>query len=503
MPSQIVLEWEVSVAGTPFGPAAAAAALAAVELYDNATTDPVLGQLFGLTVDADVTAPGAGVATRTLTLNMDAANAPTAPPPFPCNPRTSTPPQLPYPLRESVTLPGSFVPENGVMAVPTTATQVPSLAVGDIVQFLSQIGVFYEIGVVASSAITLTAPYTGITGATGAYKEKPVPVVLAAIYSTSPLDTNGVATVPAIVADAGARTVELTYDDSAGGGPFTATVQLTGKRPAAVTLEGGSVDIAVILGMEIASAGAFDNSVGQITLVELSSELPTIPINATPTNFAQLTDEAQLLITRHLAYLPPSYFALAGQGSSRVMLTGDFFVTTGSKYVPTSVDQSAVLSAGDVLQFASQPALPGGLPTVEALNANGQWKTEEVFYVVEDVGPKSLTLTTPYTGLDENFTGYNNANSNAGTKGNLGSKVEKKATGAFWIDPSEAAPPSDDALSAPLGQFVAPGVAVPPPNPPFAPATFPAPTFLSNLFTRTLQLALKVSVVPQAITFLP
>lgn len=492
MANQIILAWTVDIANTPIGATQAAARLAAIDLYDNALTDPVLGQLFGLTVDDDATTHDATSATRTLTLNMNnAVGSGNAPPPFPCHPRTSTPPQPPYPLVRTVTLPGSFFATNGSATVDTAVTQIPSLTPGDTVQFLSQKGVIYTVlAVPDTSTVTLTTPFTGTSGNTGAFKEVAAPATIVALYSTSDLDTDGVSTTPAIPAGSGARTVDVTYKDSLGAGPFTITVHLTGKRPTAVALAGGSIDIAEIVNIVVLSSGSFGNSVGQITLVELSEALPAIPSNATPRDFVNLTDEAQLLIDRALAYMPPSYFAIAQQGESRPQLEGDFFLTTGSINVPTSVDQSSVLSQGDVIQFAEQMTL------------NSPFGTTDVLYTVATVSPKLITLTTPFTGVDNNNTGTNNVgtNSNMGTKGNLGSELQEKASGAFFA--GAAAPPSNDQLSGPLGQFVALETASPPPNPPGAPATVPAPTFLSGLFTRTLSLGLKgIPITSQTVAF--
>lgn len=504
MANQIVLSWDVDVTNTSLGPAGAATRLAAVPLYNNPVTDPVLGALFGLTVatGGDVTTtPNATTARRTLTLNM--TNVPAtrkAPPPFPCHPITSTPPVLPgYPLRRTVTLAGSFFVTNGSATVPTTATQMPALVAGNVVQFLSQQGVFYTVsGAPAPTAttVTLTTPYTGTTGNTGAFKEVAAPVTIAAIYSTSPLDTAGVGTVtPAVTVGPGARTISLTYTDSLGAGPFTVTTSLLGKRPAPLVLAGGSIDIAVITGMFVASTGAFTNSVGQITLVELSTAPPGLPANPTRLDLQRITDEGQLLIDRALAYLPPSYFALAQQGASSPQLAGDFIVTTGSKDVPTTVDQTATLAAGNIIQFASQ------LQTYTPFGAVDVRYTVAAVTAPPTPGSRGLvTLTSPYTGLDDNNTG-GGPNTNAGTKGNLGTEVIKKPTGAQKVDPPSAAAPSNAQLSGPLGQFVALEVAAPPPNPPLSPATVPAPIFLSDLFTQTLRLALAVPVTPRAITF--
>jgi hypothetical protein len=491
MPNQIVFSWDVNATGTTLGAAGAALALGAASLYVDPITDPVLGQLFGLTVASDATlAVDAVTARRILTLNMTANGGfPPAPPPFPCHPRTSTPPTLPYPIREAVTLAGSFFVNNGSMSVATTETQLPALVVGDSVQFLAQGGVFYDVTAVTSTAISIGSPYSGTSGNTEAFKEIAAPVTLAALYSTSDLDTDGVATVPAIPAGSGARTVQVVYRDSTGA-QFSSTVSLTGRRPAAVPLAGGSLNIDVVVDIIIASTGAFDNSIGQITLVELSSALPPIPPNATPgtgigadqgdRTFFALTDEAQLLIRRSLAYLPPSYSAMAQQGASAPQLAGDFFVTTKSAYVPTTEDQTGVLASEYTIEFASQMG---------------------VLYTVLAVTPKIITLATPYTGIDDNFTGTYNVNSNAGTMGNLGTEVIKKVTGAFLVSPSPAAPPANDEFSAPLGQFVALETASPPPNPPFLPGTVPIPTFLSGMFTRMLSLALTMPVTPRAITF--
>lgn len=488
MANQLVLSWEVDTTNSSFGGAQAATALGAVKLYDNPNTDPVLGQLFGLTVAADNSvALGPTTARRALTLNMGPPHI--APPLFPCHPITSTPPTLPYPLHTTVELSGSFFVSNGSMSVATTRTQVPSLSVGDAIQFLEQQGVFYEVSSVSGTTVGITAPYTGTTSNSEALKEIAAPATLAAIYSTSPLDTAGVATVPAIQAGSGARTVILSYNDSTGAGPFTVTVSLTGKRPAAVALAGGSVDIAEIIDMVVATAGGFGNSVGQITLTELSSALPDIPANATPgtgigagqgdRTFYALTDQAQMLIGRALAYMPPSYAALSQQGESAAQLDGDFIVTTGSKDVPTTADQTGSLSTGNILQFASQLG---------------------TFYTVANVTNKIVTLDTPYSGIDDNGTGSNNASSNVGTKGNLGTSVIKKSTGA--MSPVTVSAPTNNQLSTLLGQFVATETAQPPPKPPLSPSTVSVPTFLSGYFTRTLQLALAVPVTPHAIAFI-
>jgi len=505
MADQIVLRWTVNVSGTPLGPIEAAAALGAVPLYDNVRTDPVLGQLFGLTVDSDISIPTSPTeATRTLKLNMNSENTPEAPPPFPCQPVTSTPPELPYPLTTTKTLGGSFFVSNGLAVVPTTRNQTQTLSPTNVIEFLVQQGVQYTILTVTETEITLTTLFTGKTANTGAFQRVAAPATRPAIYSTSDLDSAGVTdTEPPIPPQAGGREVEIEYFDSTGAGPFDAEVELTGRRPVAVPLEAGSIDIAVITNMEAEDHGDFENTVGQITLVELSDDLPGLPFEpTTPDDFkGQLTDEAQLLIERHLVYLPPSYFALAQQQASTPQLEGDFFVTTGSPRVKTSGEHD--LDPGDVIQFASQLTLPQAPPTVNAVAEGEPWQNAAVFYVVEDVADKNITLTEPYTGLDENFTGSNNVNSDAGTKGNIGAAVTEKRTAAFLIVPQSATAPTEDQLSQPLAQFVEPETAAPPLPPPLPPATIPTPTFLSDLFTQTLQLALAgVPIDPLEITFI-
>jgi hypothetical protein len=626
MSNQLTLAFTVDVAGTSYGPAKAAAALAAVSLYANPTNDPVLGQLFGLTVASDTQSSTAMTVTRTIVLNMTSAKGPTAPPPFPCNPITATPPVLEdatlsyfgevglfaigdtvtgvtsgaiatvvevddngsgtgtlffvpgsvvgnfragevltgfpsgahatvgsldygdatipfavgdtvtgaislatgvvagvtnnglgagtltfssttgvfallevltgspsgatalsgtavtaasyYPLLKAEPLPGFFLTTPGSVTVGTSDSQIPSLVGGETIQFLAQPGVFYTVAALpVPTSITLTTPFTGPFSADkGAVEMVPAPAKIAAVYSTSPLDSNGVAITPPLVAGSGARTVSLTYLDSKGAGPFNVIVNLMGTYPSPVTLALGSQDIATITDLHVAAVGGFGNSVGQITLCELASVPPPILSNRTAQNFQSLTDQAQMLITRGLAYLPPSYFALAQQGASEQgasgpSLAGNFILpgrfarsplvqpplAPGGTSVATTVNQTAVLSVGNTIEFATQPG---------------------VLYVVAAVGSGTITLATPYTGLNDN----------------------PIASSATLVTPSPATPPTTAQLSGGVGEFVNPGTAVPPPNPPLAPQKMsPSPVFLSGLFARTLQLALAVPVVPSAI----
>jgi len=514
MPNQIVLAFTVDTVGTSYGPAEAATALSDVPLYQTTGggNDPVLGQFFGLTIGSDATSTSGSKATRTIRLNMTASGAgvpPYAPPLFPCNPITTTPPDITvsiggypagYPLLQAETLPGSFLTTPGSAIVGTSENQLPSLVGGDTVQFMAQPGVFYEVLTVTTNSITLTSNYTGPfaedegaavmneapVGAIGA-TVPPAPPTIAAIYSSSLLDTNGVTLESPIPAGPGARTVTFTYYDSTGAGPFlTNPIALMGTYPAPVTLNGG-IDIAVIAELHILLTGGFGNSVGQITLCELAQAPTPIPVDATYAEYLALVDAVQLTIARPLFYLPPSYFALAQPQASAPQLTGDFFVTPGSINVPTSASQVDILFPGNTIQFAAYPA------------ANTPLGTEPFIYTIAAVSPQQITLTEPYE-------------SEVTTKvqGVLTTPV---ASGAWIVSPSPATPPTDTQLAGPLGEYVNPGTAIPPPNPPLPPATMtPAPTgtapppagtipILSGMFARTLQLALAVPVVESAITF--
>jgi len=482
MPTKIILAWSIDTAGTTLSPTQAITVLEGVDLYEDEDNDAVLGQLFGLSVEDDDTQAVGPIVTRTLTLNMfKDTDSESAPPPFPCHPRTDN--ELPFQLRQSELLSGVFVPVTGSVTVATSQQQVSTLSIGDEIRFASQSGVLYTVAGVSATAVTLGVAFTGKTGNTSATKEALAPVALdrAAVYSTSDLDTDGVATVPAIASGSGARTVVVHYLDSTGAGPFEAEADLTGKRPVLLVPDGpAGEDIATIVAFFVEDVGDFENSVGQITFAELSGPLPDIRPDATPEQFyGPVTDEAQLLIGRHLAYLPPSFFALAQPGAAATQLEGDFVVTTGSVGVPTTEDQSAVLSPGDEIEFVAQKGTR---------------------YEVSTVTAKSVFLTEAYSGIDDNFTGENNQ-ANVGTKGNLGTAVTAKLTGASLV-PAPAAPPTNAQLAALLAEYSLPMTAVPPPFPPLSPMTIPTPTFLSGLYARTIQLKLAgVPVVSEEITF--
>lgn len=443
MSNQIVLQWSVDVAETTFSPAQAAVALGAVVLYQDPATDPVLGQGFGLTVASDVTSATGSGAQRVLTLNMNAsAGAPLAPSPFPCHPTQRTPPALPYKFERTAPCPGGFTAKNGQAVVATEFGQRPTLNPGDTIQFVSQLGVDYTVASVgASNGIVLTAPYAGNFSNTTALKVLPAAATLPAIYSTSPLDTsfNG----------RGAGAVTISYTDSLGASA-TVTTALLGKRPSPIVLDGGTIDIAVVTDMHISTVGGFGNSLGQITLVDLSA-----PINNTSPADADTDDQAQLKIDRSLVYLPISYFSFAQQGAATPALAGDFAANPDSTNVFPTVDQTSALSAGNIMSFASDP---------------------DVDYTVATVTPKIITLTENYGGLTP------------------------VVTAASIVSPSTAAPPTDAALKAPLSQYVNPGNAVPPPGAPLPPqAMTPAPIFLSDFFTQTISFTLAMPVTPAVI----
>lgn len=447
MANQIQLAWSIDATDTTLSPAQAATALGAVVLYLDEVTDPVLGQAFGLTVNDDTTTATSDGAKRTLTLQMTASAAPHAPPPFPCHPTTPTFSILPYPLERAEPLVGTFTLITGSATVAATDSQTPTLNVGDTVQFDSQLGVDYIVNTV--SPFTLTTPYVGeFSNDASGFQVFPNEAALPAIYSTSPLDT---------AEGSGARSVTVTYLDSTGAAG-SATTALSGKRPAPLALAGGTIDISVVNSMSIASTGPFDNTVGQITLCNLSEEIDDDDSD----------DDAQLKIERGLAYLPPSFFALADQGAAAPALTGDFTVFPDSTNVPTTDDQTAVLSTGYTIVFASQP---------------------DAEYIVAAVTPKNVTLTAAYEGIAE--------------ENGQPALMQPVTTSATLIDPSPATPPATDRIKMLLAQQVTAANTIPPEDPPLTPTTmFPTPTYLSDFFTQTISLALAMPVTPSAIVLI-
>lgn len=456
MANQLTLAFSVSTVSTIYTPTQAAAKLAAVPLYASAAADPVLGQAFGLTVASggDTSAPysqavltatdaspivvgvastvglangmpvtvvgatgntaangsfkiaaltpnsfalvgstgngaytGGGVvtapvATRTLVLNMTSVpGAPQAPPPFPCRPT------------------GPLTPPPGAPPAP---------------------------------------PYALTETTIDRYTRKPVtlaaPAALVALYSTSDLDTDGVATTPAIPAGSGAQVVTLTYMDSTGvGGPFTVTTALKGKFPAVVALHAGSVDVAEVTACFVSQTGAFANSVGQITLAALSAAPAAVRANAEPADFPGLADAAQLLIARPLVYLPPSYFALAQQQASAPRLSGDFWVKQGSPTVLTTVDQTGVLAATNVVEFAAQRG---------------------VQYEVASVSATFVKLTTAYTGLSHAEIAP--AAEAPYPAQSVSEEADAVVSSAVLVSPSQAEPPDSAHLTTLLAEFTLP-----------------------------------------------
>ncbi|HEY6359184.1 MAG TPA: hypothetical protein VIX35_13120, partial [Vicinamibacterales bacterium] len=332
-----------------------------------------------------VTAP---VATRTVTLNMTSEpGVPYAPPPFPCRPTgpltppPSAPPTLPYVLTE-----------------------------------------------------TTIDRYTRLPVTT------PAPAAVVAFYSSSTLDTDGVATTPAIPAGSGAQVVGLAYLDSSGGAN-TIFTKLMGKYPAVVALPAAPAagfDVAEIVQCYLEQSGAFGNSVGEITLAALAAPLPPIPADATPADFPGITDAAQLTITRPLVYLPPSYFALAQQQNSAPQLAGDFWVKQGSPTVLTTVSQIGVLAVTNVVAFAAQPG---------------------VEYEVASVSATLVKLTTPYTGLSHAEIApaaevHHPAQS-------VNEEADAVTSSAALVSPAQAAPPDNAHLLTLLAEFTVPQTTAP------------------------------------------
>ena len=463
MANKIILAFSISTVSTIYSPAQAATKMSAVNLYTSPGTDPVLGQAFGLTVASDVVSdsgvtytgevsgpflpgeivtdsPGGGTATvaldengmlffvagtaagtfahgdtitggtsgatatvnnaaalggptsatpgatRVLTLNMTSEPGLPAPPPFPCRP---TGPLVPPPA--------------GPQTLPYTLTE------------------------------TTIDRYTRLP------VTLPAPAAVVAFYSTSTLDTDGVATTPAIPAGSGAQVMTLTYKDSTGAGPFTVFTKLMGKFPAGVTLHAGSIDVAYITACFIEQTGAFENSVGQITLCALEAALPAIPADATPKDFfTGITDAAQLTILRPLVYLPPSYFALAQQQNSAPQLAGDFLVEQDSPTVLTPVSQVGVLAATNVLEFASQPG---------------------VEYEVASVYATGLKLTTAYTGLSHAEIAPAAEVSHPAQS--VSDVADRVVTSASLVSPSQAAPPDSAHLTTLLAEFTLPQTTAP------------------------------------------
>jgi hypothetical protein len=528
MANQLALAFSIATSGSIYTPTQAAAKLSAVPLYTDDTTDPVLGQAFGLTVASDASAAysqavltatnaspivvgvastvglangmvvtladatgntaangsfeiadltgdsfalvgstgngaytGGGtvtapVATRTLTLNMTSVDSPPAPPPFPCR--------------------------------PTGPEHAPP---------------------VASPTLPYTLEQTTINRYTLRPVTLPAPAAVVAFYSTSTLDTDGVDTTPAIPAGSGAQIMALTYLDSTGAGPFTVHTKLMGKFPAVVTLAGGSIDVAEITECFVFQTGAFENSVGQITLAALEALLPPLPSEATPADFPDLTDAAQLTITRPLIYLPPSYFALAQQQNSAPQLAGDFWVNQGSPTVLTTVSQIGVivgealsgtvdvthgdeeivfsvaqtLPAGTGIVFAEQPTVtyvlavaidagtigilttPYSGTSAAATTATGSATIEfdaqpGVQYSVASVSATFVKLTTAYTGLSnpEIAPGAETHHDFANIRParSVSEEADAVVSSAFLVSPSQAAPPDDAHLMTLLAEFTLP-----------------------------------------------
>ena len=368
MANQITLAFSIATTSTIYSPAQAATKLAAVPLYANPTTDPVLGQAFGLTVSRDV------VSTGGVTYTGEVGG-----PFLPGETVTDTPSggTAEVALDDNGVLyfvagtaagvfahgdiitggvSGALATVNNAAALGGPTSTTPGATRVIVLNMTSEPGIPYAPPpfpcrptgpLLPPPAGPPTLPYvlteTTINRYTRLPVTSPAPATVVAFYSTNTLDTDGVATTPMIPAGSGAQIMTLTYLDSNGGGPFTVHTKLMGKYPAVVTL-GSIYPLAEITECFIEQVGAFGNSVGQITLCELKAALPPIPADATPADFYDgLTDAAQLEILRPLVYLPPSYFALSQQQNSAPQLAGDFWVKKDHPTVLTTVSQIGVI----------------------------------------------------------------------------------------------------------------------------------------------------------------
>jgi hypothetical protein len=171
--------------------------------------------------------------------------------------------------------------------------------------------------------------------------------------------------------------VSLSYYDSTGAGPFTVVTSLMGRFPSPISLADHSVDVAIVTDLHVVATGGFGNSIGQITLCELSSVPPPIPTEQDPSAglqpFFASQDAAQLLIRRALVYLPPSYFALAEQGAATApaappstdalaIPVGQVVGTSGTAIPPPPPPNPAVLSG----TFAQTLSLALAAPVTSA-----------------------------------------------------------------------------------------------------------------------------------------
>jgi hypothetical protein len=464
MANQLTLAFSVATTNTIYTPAQAATKLAAVPLYESAGNDPVLGQAFGLTVASDEVSTGGvtytgeaggpflpgetvtdtpGGGTATVALDDDGTLY------FVEGTASGT-----FAHGDTITggTSGATATVNNAAALGGPTATTPGATRVLILNMTAVPGVPYAppsfpcrpVGpLLPPPDAPPTLPYvlsqTTIDRYTRLPVTKPAPAPIVAFYSTNDLDTNGVATDPAIPAGSGAQIMALTYLDSTGAGPFTVHTNLTGKFPAVVTLHAGSVDVAEITECFISQTGAFKNSVGQITLCALAAVPAAIRTDATPADFPGLADTAQLTITRPLIYLPPSYFALAQQKNSAPQLAGDFLVAQGSPTVLTSVNQTGILAGGNTMEFASQP---GVQYTVASISTTG-----------------ALKLTTAYTGLSPAEIAP--AAEAPHPARSVSVEADRVVTSAVLVSPSQAAPPTSANLMTLLAEFTLPQATAP------------------------------------------
>ena len=142
-----------------------------------------------------------------------------------------------------------------------------------------------------------------------------------------------------------------------------------------------------------------------------------------------------MTIARPLAYIPPSYFALAQQGTAAPQLSGDFLVKKGSLVVLTSIDQTNILGSSNTIRFASQSG---------------------VEYVVDTVSATFIKLTTAYTGLEAAEIAPAAEASRPAQSVSDSTDANRVVTSATLVSPSQATPPSDAQLTTLLAEFTMP-----------------------------------------------
>jgi hypothetical protein len=548
VPSQIALTFTVSTIGTILTPAQAAAKLAAVVLYANPVTDPVLGQFFGLTVEGDITLAGAASAQRTITLNMTTAGrrAP-APPFFPC--QYIGPQPQPQP-QSNVTYPGAgraLLEVPNVAPVPTPPPNPPPQPPYPLVDASTQVTIELQAG---SAAGTYTS--TDVVEVLGEAS-------VMAIEATVDLQSPGTAMYPAgttievgqpapgtpneftptaIDASVAAITTVFQATVPEGGLPITATVSAPGGPPGtanvsvtyATLTEPAIVALYSTSDLDTAGVPTLDTPIPPGAGAQSVSLTYIDPTGATHVIVTDLLGKfpAQVTLPAPIAAVTDLHIASTGGfGNSVGQITLSSLSAPTAPIQPTVDFQEQQDAAQNLLdtplvymppsyfalaqQGAATPQLPGdffvttgstNVPVTADLTAilfagntirfasQAPQTTPPTDYAVAAVSwnPVSeqglVTLTEPYTGYNKNLIDANNAPRPTNETAN----ADEQQTGAMLIDPSPATVPSNAALAAPLTEYIGTaGVATPSPPP-------PNPVGLSGLYARTLSLALAAPV---------